>query len=265
MRFGREQLDHRGVAAAAARRLAARRGEALDPREVALLLGGGEARQRQATDPRGVAVQHPHGAVAVVAAEELVAAVAAERHLDVRPRLAREPVLRQQRAVGGGLPAGPHQPVEVVHRVVDAAVQGGVLGAQVGGDGGGVLALVVAGGGHRDAEGPQRAGAGGRQLLVGDRGDERGIDATGEEAAQRDVGLQATRHRLADDLAQALEQPDLGAGLGQRRRPPVLDRLDRAVRPDQAAPCSAAAPPRPRPSPARRCSRSGGRSAATRC
>ena len=64
-------------------------------------------------DPRG----QPVGHVGVVAAEELVAALARERHLDVVGRELRDEVGRERRRVGEGLVEGLDQPGQQSDRV----------------------------------------------------------------------------------------------------------------------------------------------------
>jgi hypothetical protein len=149
--------------------------------------------------------QQPFGAqVALVAAEQLVATIAGERDGDLRAGQAADQQRRQLGLVGERLVVDVGELGDERERIVGREPQLGVVGAQVRGDAAGVDRLVVVGLGRADRE---RAGPRVRRSAQ-HRDDHRGVDAAGEERAQRHVG-----DRLAGD------------GGGQR----TLDEVDRLL------------------------------------
>ena len=138
----------------------------------------------------------PHGPVAVVAAEHLVAAVAGEGHRHFAARHLREVHRGDGRAVGERLVVVPDQLGQNRQgvRLDDLLV---VPRAEEGGRLAGVGRLVELLDGKADRERVDRLG---RQLLHQAR-DDRRIDAAGEKRAQRHVAPHPQPH-----------------GLGQRRR-----------------------------------------------
>src|SRR5258706_10028516 len=120
-------------------------------------------------------------AIAVVSPEPFVAAVAAERDLNVSARLSREVVgreggrVREWSAEGGGEPGQVFGGVGFNAKLM-------VIGAQVSGYLGGIPALVVARVVEADAERLDRA------VLARAGGDDAGIHAAGEKDPEGDVG-----------------------------------------------------------------------------
>jgi hypothetical protein len=136
-------------------------------------------------------------AVAVVAAEDLVAAVADERHLHVPPgRLAHEQ-LRQRRLVSERLVEHRREPRQQVRRRVDLELLVSRPPplchlARVG-------ALVVAAVGEADGERPHRL----RRGLSHHRDHDRRVDSAREQRPERHVGDEPApdrrRHLLPDE------------------------------------------------------------------
>ncbi len=97
--------------------------------------------------------EQAHCAVAVVAAEQFVAAVAGERGLAERAGGLAQPVRGQERTVGRGFARHRHETFEVRHGVADLGPQHRVLSPEVIRHHAGVGRLVVGRFGHRHAEG----------------------------------------------------------------------------------------------------------------
>ena len=150
-------------------------------------------------------------AVDVVAAEQLVGALAGEHHLDVLAGLAGDEVQRHEGRVGDRVVEVPDDQRDLVGELLRRDDLGDVLDADrrrgLGGhvDLGEALSL--------------EAGGEGQQLRVvplGQGGDGRGVDAAGEERADGDVGPHVHAHRVVEDVGDPVVQ---GLLLVLRHRP----------------------------------------------
>ena len=138
-------------------------------------------------------------AVALVAAEDLVAAVADERDLDVPPRRLADEQRRQRRLVAERLVEGVREPLEELRAGVDLDLL--VPRAVALGDRAGVGPLVVARVGEADGERAHRLGRGLRHR----RDDDRRVDPAGEQRAERHVGDEPPPHRRRHLVAHPLD------------------------------------------------------------
>ncbi len=136
--------------------------------------------------------------VSPVAAEEFVAAVAGEGDLDVLAGGLADPIGGEQR----GIAEGQAELLDEFDQVVGGvgiAVEDGVVdadGSGCVGCGGGLVVVRV---GHADGEGLDvRAG------FVCDGGHEGGVEAAGEEEAEGDVGFEAGRDRVWNQIGEVV-------------------------------------------------------------
>ena len=203
---------------------ARRRGQAVGERRAPAEASGADALGEQVGD------------VGVVAAEELVAALAGERDLDVLGGELRDEVRRERRRVGERLVERVGQRRQEQRRVrpqrqlaMDRAV---ALG-----DGARTGQLVE----RRLFEADRERAHGLRRLLGGERGERARVDAAREEHADGHVGDQVRAHRVAQACAALLDELRLvlavprrqraGAGVARDRRRAVLpgERVARAA------------------------------------
>ena len=187
-------------------------------------------RARRASGARWSAAEV--GGIRVVAAEQLVPALARERDLHVLGRELRDEVGRERGRVGERLVErlGERPQQQLRLRPHEQLV---VLRPVALGDQPRVGALVEAALGEADRERVHRL----RRLLRRERGERRRVDAAGEEDADRHVREEMRPHRVAQPRAQLLDQLGLVAvaQLVRRRRagPRVPLERDRAVLPDE--------------------------------
>ena len=159
--------------------------------------------------------------VARVAAEELVAALAGERHLDLRRDGPRDVPERDRRRIG--------------ERLLEAFDDRGEVGCSIRADGDLVVVaadrlghrsrrveLVEGGIAEADGERHRRLA----ELVAGEEREERRVDPTREQDRERHIRAEVEPHRLAERL---LERQTVVGGL---ERPPALTR-QRAVLPDE--------------------------------
>ncbi len=216
------------------RRQAGAAGEALGfVVEADLGVGAGQQlgqRRRERGEPADAGGEQV-GDVGVVAAEQLVAALAGEGDLDLARRQLGDQVGRQRRGVAEGLVEGLDQLREELDRVgaQDDLV---MLGAVALGDQPRPLELVEARLLEADREGLHRIG-----LLAGGERDQTGrVDPAGEQHADRHVGNQVGADGVAQGLAQLARELVGGAALRplglDRRRPRVAAQAQLAVAPD---------------------------------
>ena len=170
--------------------------------------GGGEPGQ---TTPLGTQLL----AVALVAEEELVAALAAQGHGDVAPGEARDLPVGPRRGVPEGLVEDSRQSRERGVEIGRPDPLLDVLGAEVFGDAACGRRLVAVGRLGAECEGPR---------MVEERDGGRGVDAAGQEDPHRDVRLDV----LGDDPGEQLAEPlgrllGVAQSLGRDRRPVALD------------------------------------------
>ena len=126
-----------------------------------------------------------------VAAEQLVGPLAGQHHLDVLARLAGDEVQRHQRRVGHRVVEVPHDQRQGVHHLLGADHLGDVLDPDRGGRLGGHVDLGEALALEAGGEGEQL-----RVVLAGQRCDRGGVDAAGQERADREVRAQVLGHRV---------------------------------------------------------------------
>jgi hypothetical protein len=131
------------------------------------------------------AVEDPGGDMALVAGEELVAAIAGEGDAHVPAGGSGDPVSGQEGGIDEGEPDLGNELAEVI-RGAWVAVERGVVGPQERGDALGGRGLVEAGVGHANGKGPERP-----EGLPGMQGHQRAVDAAGEEDAQGHVRVEA--------------------------------------------------------------------------
>jgi hypothetical protein len=137
------------------------------------------------------------GAIAVVAAEQFVAAVAAEGDFHVPGAFVEQIMGRQRRGIAHRLAEGGGDFGQIGGGVgLDAELP--MFGAQMRGDGGGVFCFVVAGIVKADGEGQDLFP---RRRLGTSRRRSRTVDSAGEEAAEGDVGDELPLHGLAHETA----------------------------------------------------------------
>ena len=153
------------------------------------------------------------GDVGVVPAEELVAALARERDLDVLGGEARDEVGRQRGRVGEGLVEGRSQRRQKQRRVRphhELAMARAVQARHGAGSGELVERLL----GEADRERPH----GLRALLRRERGQRPRVDAAGEQDAHRDVRDEMRADRVAQARAALLHELGLVAPVPRRQR-----------------------------------------------
>jgi hypothetical protein len=196
---------------------------------------GAGALQR-AQDPAGGAAREPRHRVyaalqaaaeevMVIAGEELVAAVAGEGHGGALPRQSGDEVGGERRRVGERLVVDGRQLRDELQRLGDADDHLVVPRAEVLRDLASVARLVEAAVFEADGEGVDRP----RGVALHERGDETGVDAAGEEDAQRHIGDHAQGHGVAEEVVEGLQgfvlravEAVVGAALGDEHRVPVL-------------------------------------------
>ena len=131
----------------------------------------------------------------VVAGEEFVATIAAERDGDVLAGEARKQVGREQRAVAERFVESADDLGEQRDGLVEVEDFFAVPGAEALGDETGVRAFVEARFVEADGEGVELAGG---DVLRGERGDGGAVDAAAEEDAERDVGHEPALDRALE-------------------------------------------------------------------
>ena len=159
-------------------------------------------RRRQQGVVRGVEV----AVVAVVAAEQLVAAIAADHHLDVLARHLREQVDADRKGIGRLV-----EMMDQLRQVGDQRRHHQLLvvpGAVPLRDRAGAGRFVELAQGEADGEGRDRLSG---RVLHEEGDDQRGIEAAAEEAADRDVAHHVQPDALDQDRLELLDQLLLGA------------------------------------------------------
>ena len=158
----------------------------------------------------------------VVAAEQLVTRIARQRDGDVPARQLRHKMGRDLRGIGERLVVNPRQLRHHLHRGPRINIELGMIGAEMLRDFARVLGLVVTALGKADAEGAN----GLARLRLHQRHDGRGVDAAGQEGAERHIRQALPLHRRRqqllqprDRLAFAADPITLGGDDGITQRP----------------------------------------------
>ncbi len=181
---------------------------------------GSAAAQRARRGERAPDVLAP--SIAGISGEELVAAVARERHGDVPARETRDDLRRDLRGIGEGLVVPSRQRRDDLARGAILDIELGMLGAEMGRHLLGVAGLVESIRGEADGEGLHRA----RAFRLHQRGDERRIDAARQERAERHIRHHLVAHRAAQralELAQESGFVRLARGIEAKARGRLLE------------------------------------------
>jgi hypothetical protein len=140
--------------------------------------------------------------VPIVASEELVPAVTRERDGHLAAGELGDEVRRDRRRIGEGLVVHPREKRDDVERILRSEVELRVVRPEVTSDGTRVDRFVIARLAEANREGPHRS----RGLRLHQRDDSGGVDAAGQERAERHVGVHSKTHRFLGERARAFEQ-----------------------------------------------------------
>ncbi len=188
--------------------------------------GGGQEPERRPGQPAdrvgqgGTASPDPvEPGVAVVAREQLVPAVAGQGHGDLGAGQPADQVHGDLRDVTERLVPDVRELGDDVAGVAVADLEGGVIGPEVGGDGGGLGRLVEGSVLEPHREGPHRSGA----VPLHQRHHHAGVDASGEEGTDGNVSHHPSRHRVGQHGLESVGQ--MLRSIAQRAIASLLHRL----------------------------------------